>query len=142
MFRSRGLSSSTICRRSRTASLERFRISGLTGYWWQKNGLALFSPSSTVSSLSSSFFRCRSLKILTIPSRRLQSLKYAESEHLERFSGRIVKIFRRLSQGFARHLDQTQHGKSGIGQSNPNLSQAWQLQIMAVFLPPAVFHKM
>ena len=61
---------------------------------------------------------------------------------MESFSGRIVKIFRRLGQRFAWNLDQTQHRKSGVGQSDPNLSQARQLQIMAIFLPPAIFHEM
>jgi len=49
----------------------------------------------------------------------------------------MVKIFRRLGQGLSRNLEQAQHRKSGVRQSNPHDTQAGTLQIMSVFFPPA-----
>jgi len=49
----------------------------------------------------------------------------------------MVKIFRRLCQGLSRNLEQAQHRKSGVRQSNPNLSQTRAFKIMAIFFPPA-----
>ena len=78
---------------------------------------------------------------LEVGSRDLQVSLFVKAENLEYFSGGIVKVFGGFAEGFAVSLEQSQDRQRRVRQLDKGMTRRRMLQIVTVFVPPTILHK-